>query len=61
MTKDMWNAFWHFTKTEIGVAVYRFFMPIRVVAQEMYRIVHESDAPPPGSRSPDRGKRPQHG
>jgi hypothetical protein len=44
MSNEALAEFWRFTKAEIKVAVYRFFMPVRVVAQEMYRIVHESDA-----------------
>jgi hypothetical protein len=44
MSSEALAAFWRFTKAEIKVAVYGFFMPVRVVVQEMYRIAHESDA-----------------
>jgi hypothetical protein len=36
--------FWRFNRREIKIAVRRYFMPVRVIVQEMYRIAHESDA-----------------
>jgi hypothetical protein len=44
MNRDILAEFCRFTKAEIRVAVYRFFMPVRVIAQGIYQIVHESDS-----------------
>lgn len=49
-------------KTETKVAVYRFFMPVRVIAQGIYQIVHEADAEQQrGTRSNDAARQPKHG
>jgi hypothetical protein len=49
-------------KTETQVAVYRFFMPVRVIAQGIYEIVHESDAQQQGRARPnDAARQPKHG
>jgi hypothetical protein len=62
MNREILAEFWRFTKVEIGVAVRRFFMPVRVVAQGIYQIVHESDAQQPGgTRSNDAARQPKHG
>ncbi len=44
MNREMLAEFWRFNKREIKVAVRRFFMPVRVIAQGIHEIVHESDA-----------------
>ena len=49
MNRDSLAAFWRFTKAELKVAVRRYFMPVRVIAQGMYRIAHDAD------REPDSG------
>ncbi len=49
-------------KTETTVAVYRFFMPVRVIAQGIYQIVHEADAEQQGgTRSDDAARQQKHG
>ncbi len=49
-------------KTETKVAVHRFFMPVRVIAQGIYQIVHESDAEQQrGTGSNDAARQPKHG
>ena len=45
--KQALAEFWRFNKREISVAVRRYFMPVRVIAHEMYRIAHEADAERP--------------
>ena len=44
MNRHMLAEFWRFTKAEIKVATYWFFMPVRVIAQGIYQIVAESDS-----------------
>lgn len=62
MNREILAEFWWFTKAEIKIAVYRYFMPVRVIAQGIYQIVHESDAKQQGGKgSNDTARQPKHG
>ena len=62
MNREMLAQFWRFNKREIKVAVRRFFMPVRVIAQGINEILHESDAEQRrGTETHDATRQPKHG